>query len=137
MKIDYEKLSREEWQAHAESAHAAVFDRHRPVSLDRSDYTIFLHTEQRAIGYATVRELDAESVYWQYGGAFPPLHKVHRFEAFKHLLAAQKELGAKRVSTLVLNENVPYLKMCMAAGFLIIGVRCFKHEIYVELLKEL
>lgn len=137
MNILTRKILRDDWSEHAEAAHKAMFDRIRRASTDRSDYTIFAYTPDEPLGYVTVRELDSESVYWQFGGAFPHKQKtINVLPIFRALLDAQLVLGAKRVTNLIVNENIAYIKLCLHCGFKIIGTRYYGGDVLVELMKE-
>jgi RimJ/RimL family protein N-acetyltransferase len=131
------KLSPEEWTLISENAHRAMFKENRAASLDRISFAIIVEDEGGLCGYLTARELDAENVYWQFGGAFPGTHSSHKaFEYYGALIEKMKELGYKRITTLVENDNVRYLKLAMHFGFRIIGVRIFKGTVLVELLND-
>jgi RimJ/RimL family protein N-acetyltransferase len=134
--LDVEKLTPEQWRELSEDAHKSVFQELRPKTLDRIDYALLAVKNGRLHGYCTVRELDSDSVYWQYGGAFPGTHStaqaVHTYRAFVEDARAQY----KRVTTLVKNDNIRYLRLAFACGFRIIGTRFFDGEIFVELLLD-
>lgn len=125
-----------EW---AELAHKISFDEKRPGDMNRIDFALLVINKEKnePAGFCTVRELDNESIYWQYGGAFPgTIGTVYVAPIYDALIDWCKK-KYKRISTLVSNKNVPYLKLCMKYGFRIIGVRLFQGEVYVELLNEL
>lgn len=138
MNIQIMKISAMDWKVHfSENAHLISFVEKRPASMDRIDYALLaVEPEKNALGFATIRELDAESAYIQYGGPFPTIkstiniYKV--YQKFLDLMQGQY----KRLTCLVENDNLPYLKLAMKCGFRIIGVRTFKGSILVELLKE-
>lgn len=132
------KVTPAEWAQIAEGAHRVVFKEERPKHMDRVDYVLLVEegTGQPS-GYCTVRELDAESVYWQYGGAFPGTHSSSKaVECYGSLIDWTRTRYA-RISTLVENSNVRYLKLAMHYGFRVIGCRTFQGKIYLELLNEL
>lgn len=138
MKIEVQWQTRDQWGVFSEQAHKIVFSEKRPSELERYDYALVgINQETRdLLGYATVRELDGESVYWQYGGAFPTskasVWALQVYQAF----VAWTRARYKRVTTLVESENVAYLKLAMAVGFRVIGCRTFKGKIYCELLND-
>jgi len=131
-----ERLEKEEWRELSENAHRAVFAEYKPAAKERIDYALISLKEGVLQGYCTVRELDGDSVYWQYGGAFPTseksIHAYRSYEAFVDYCAERYE----RITTLVENENVRYLKLAMHFGFRIIGCRLFGGQVFVELLLE-
>ncbi len=104
--------------------------------MDRIDYAIVLKDENELLGYCTCKELDDESVYWQYGGAFPTAQNSSKAVEVYMVLVSWAHEKYKRITTLVENDNVRYLKLAMHAGFRIIGVRMFGGKILVELLNE-
>lgn len=128
-------LSSTEWRHLSESAHLVVFDESRPAEYDRIDYALVVRRDQELLGYATVRELDRESVYWQFGGAFPGAEKtVKVWPTYQALIEWTRKRGYKRITTLVENENVPYLRLAHKAGFRICGIRiCEEGRIFPEL----
>lgn len=131
-----ERIEKEDWVELSESAHRAVFSESRSRHADRIDYALLAINVGVLQGYCTVRELDSESVYWQYGGAFPTSEKSLRaVAAYKAFVNYTKERYS-RVTTLVENTNVAYLKLAMHFGFRIIGCRLFHGQIFVELLLE-
>lgn len=135
--INVDRVEKSEWSTLSEHAHSAVFQEIRPKEWDRIDYALLAVEDGSLYGYCTVRELDSSSIYLQYGGAFPPAAKsvkVYRaYSAFLAYFAARY----RNVTTLVQNTNVSYLKLAMAFGFRIIGVRFFDGEIFVELFFDL
>lgn len=134
-----EILTPEDWKKLSDLAHCAVFKRHMPKDHERIDYVLFVSTEEKSpVGYATCKELDSESVYWQWGGAMPDIqgsYLIHKI--YLGMIGRMKEKGYKRITTYIQNTNVRYLKLAMVNGFRIIGCRTFNNEIFVELLCDL
>lgn len=138
VRILLQKLNAEEWKVFSEDAHRACFSEVRSASIERIDFALLAHdpTSRGVLGYVTVRELDSESVYWQYGGAFENIEKgVLVYRIYKEFIEFTGK-HYKRVTTLVENTNLAYLKLAMKFGFRIIGVRVFKGTILVELLLD-
>lgn len=123
----------------AEAAHKISFNEIRPASMNRIDFALLTinPSNNKPGGFCTCRELDNETVYWQYGGSFPEtIGTVWSARSYEALIEWSKQ-RYKRITTLVSNQNVVYLKLAMKYGFRIIGVRTFKNDIFVELLNEL
>ena len=140
MKISVQKLNPEQWAQVAEDAHLVVFKESRKPHVDRIDFALVAHDDEAQLpcGYMTVRELDAESVYWQYGGAFPSIKgSIYSARCYEEFIKWHKLMKYKTVTTLVENDNLPYLKLAMHYGFRIIGVRIFKGNVLVELMNDL
>lgn len=132
-----EKYSAIEWTTMGEYAHRYCFNENRPAEMNRIDYALLAVEDGVPLAYLTARELDNESVYWQYGGALKSSEKsVKVLKAYQMFIETMKKGGMKRISTLIQNNNLPMLKMAMHCGFRIIGVRLFKNEIFCELLNE-
>lgn len=135
--IHVERIEKTEWSRVSEDAHMAVFSEKRPKEWDRIDYALLATEAGVLYGYCTVRELDSSTVYLQYGGAFPSSAKsikaYRSYEAFLNYFKGRYE----RLSTLVENSNISYLKLAFAYGLRIIGVRYFEGEIFVELFLDL
>lgn len=136
MILRLDKILAPHWEAYcAQYAHRAVFNEHLPPGLERIDYALVAAEGDKPVAYMTVRELDAETVYLKRGGAFDPLEKLYRLPVYRMFLCWLDE-RYERMTTLVQNENVPYLKLAMAAGFRVIGIRTFDGEIFLELLRK-
>jgi len=127
-------ISPEEWVKYAEDSHAAVFKEFRPSSMDRISYALAATDESGVIGYVTCRETDSDSLYWQHGGAVDTRYGVAAYRGFEAFLDNAKPY--KRVTTLVRNDNIRYLHLLMKFGFRVIGLRCVKNEIFLELTIE-
>jgi len=131
------KLSSKEWEIYAEAAHLAVFSENRPKEMNRIDFALVVHDGDLPLGYGTFRELDDESVYMQYGGAFPSCAKtMNAWYVYEQVINTLKKSCYKRATTLIENKNIPMLKFAFKMGFKIMGIRFFNNEIYCELLKE-
>lgn len=133
--MNVQRFTPEQWYAYAETAHLLVFGEQRDPWIDRISYALLAHDGDNAIGYVTCRELDNESVYWQFGGAlkeFRGVKAVRGFQAFVDYAKARY----KRVTTLIENDNIGYLHLTMRIGFRAIGIRNFKGKILLEMLLE-
>ena len=126
------KCSPEKWANYSQNAHKAVFGEMRDPSLDRISYAMLVHNDERPIGFTTCREIDSESIYWQYGGCFKGNVGIPSVRAFEAVFNDSKQ-KYKRITTLVKNDNVNYLHMLMKFGFRAIGLRTFKNEIFLEM----
>lgn len=136
--IEITQLDPDQWSVFSEDAHRSCFSEFRPAYTDRIDYALLAHDPQSRgiLGYVTVRELDHEGVYWQYGGAFPSVEKGPLvYKCFLKFIETMRS-KYKRITTLVENTNITYLKIAMKAGFRIVGVRMFKGSVLVELLLD-
>lgn len=115
----------------SEHAHLICFGKHKNKNLDRIDYAL-LAVEDSPIGYMTCRELDKDTVYWQFGGAFPgtkdTIKSFRAYQAFRDWHSTRY----KRVVTYIENNNFVMLKMAMKIGFLVTGIRNFKTNILLE-----
>ena len=133
------KISPQDWAAgFSNNVHVTVFGKYRPGYMDRISYALLLiDTEKDApIGYLTARELDNESVYWQYGGGIKPhFQPAIVLTGYKRLIAWHSD-RYKRITTYVKNDNIEYLRIALKCGFRVIGTRTFKGEILLELLKS-
>lgn len=132
MELSVIKCSPEKWANYSEYAHQAVFGENRHAQLDRINYALLVHNEDKPIGFATCREIDSESLYWQYGGCFKGNVGIYSVRAFEAVFNDSKQ-KYKRITTLVKNDNVNYLHMLMKFGFRAIGLRTFKNEIFLEM----
>lgn len=136
--IEITQLTPVEWKILSEVTHEAVFGQSRPWHFDRIDFALIAKDSwtNTPLGYVTMREFDHESVYWQYGGANPEIRKTTSVMATYQSFVRWTQEHYKRVTTLVENTNVPYLKLAMAVGFRVIGVRMFHNSVLCELMLE-
>lgn len=137
MNLAIKRLWPEEWAQFSEAAHSVTFGEFRPGSKDRVDFALLAVDEHDVpIGYVTIKELDAETAYWQFGGSFPSYRAT---ASVWHAYKAAADWNAKhykRVLTFIENNNTPMLKFAMKLGFRVIGIRNFKSRILLEHLLE-
>lgn len=131
------RIEKEEWSQLSEKAHKAVFKETKPVDMDRIDFALVCENEfEIPMTYITCRENDKDTIYFQYGGAFPGTKDtMHSFRAMQMSVRWCKE-RYKRIHFYVENTNKPMLKMAMKVGFLITGIRNYKNHILIEHLLE-
>jgi hypothetical protein len=135
MTVQVRQLTPEEWYRYAEEAHKAVFKKQRNPWIDRISFAWVTYDEGGVIGYVTCKETDAESLYWQYGGSIDERRGYISVKSFEAILGKAKD-KYRRLSTLVENDNVNYLHLCMKYGFRVIGLRVFEGKILLELFLE-
>jgi hypothetical protein len=76
--------------------------------------------------------MDAETLYWQFGGAFPgTIGTIHSFGCYEQFLAWCGDKYS-RVTTLIANDNLVMLKMAMKVGFRIQGIRYYGGDVLLE-----
>lgn len=133
MKIEVKKISKEEWKVLAVNAHLAVFNEEWTADKERIDFALLTVDEDgKVIQYATIREMDSESSYLQYGGSFPDYRgKVQSVHSFKSILD-WLFLEYKNVSFFTENTNWPMLKFAIREKFRVICVRTFKNHVMLE-----
>jgi hypothetical protein len=126
----------DEWKQYSEKAHLICFAENRSADMNRIDFALVAELNGVPQTYMTCREVDAETVYMQYGGAFPSAKgTVNSFRGYQAML---KQLSTvyKYGTTLIENTNTPMLRFAMQAGLRIIGVRNFKNTILLEHFSE-
>lgn len=127
------KLNRDEWTQFSENAHLIVFNERKPPEMERVDFALLAEIGvHQLLGYVTCRELDKDTLYWQYGGAFPRAAKTSMSFSFYMRFIWWTKQHYKRVSFLVENTNTVMLKMALKAGFKIVGIRNYKNHILLE-----
>lgn len=128
-----ERYEKDTWKELAESAHQICFEEKRSINLDRVDFALFAITHSGIpAAYVTCRETDSESLYWQYGGAFPSVKgTVGSYNAYTGFYNWTKE-RYKRVNTLIENKNSKMLKMAASVGFIITGIKNFNGTVLLE-----
>jgi hypothetical protein len=126
----------DEWKALAQNAHLACFGEIRDPAMNRIDYALMAADDGTPCAYMTCRELDSESVYMQYGGAFPgtkgTIKSLQSYAMFLRFLSEKY----KRGTTLIENTNHPMMKFAMKMGLNITGVRYFKENGETKILLE-
>lgn len=127
-------LNPAQWKVLAKDAHLIVFGEGRAESKDRIDYALVAeHPSVGIFGYVTARELDEDTVYWQFGGAFPNAKKTRlAVDGYRSFISWTLDHGYKRICTFIENENTTMLKLAMFHGFRVIGVRNFEGKILLE-----
>lgn len=132
------QISKEKWAELAEKAHLIVFNETKKPDMDRIDFTLLVESGSGIpMQYATCRELDKESLYFQYGGSFPGTKgTINSVRCMEKIIEWAEFAGYKRISFLIENTNEAMLKLAIRTGFLITGIRNFKGLILVEHLKE-
>jgi hypothetical protein len=128
-----EKLSPSEWSDISENAHLVVFNEKISKLSNRIDFTLLAKKEDGVLaGYVTCREHDAETLYWQYGGAFPGTIKTIGSYHFCMAMRDWAKDRYKRVTMLIENTNKAMLKMAVSMGFIITGVRTYNGFVLLE-----
>lgn len=132
-------LNKEKWATLAENAHLVVFNELRKPESERIDFALLVESEHGIpMQYVTVRELDQESLYFQYGGSFPGTkNTMQSFRCMEKILEWSKFMNYRRVNFLVENTNEAMLKLAMRCGFLITGIKNYKGHILLEHSREL
>lgn len=126
----------EEWAKDSENAHRAVFGEIKPASWDRITYTLLAVCNDLPQGYVTVREVDPEAVYWQFGGMFWPKRGTPlTARIYRRLLEEQGKMS-KFMTTYIENTNSAMLRLALSEGLQIIGVRNARGSVLVEFFKE-
>jgi hypothetical protein len=130
--MDLLLLSPDEWTQYAENAHLICFDEKRPSEMNRIDFALLVVEGNVPLGYMTCREVDNETVYMQYGGAFPSLKgTIKTWNAYCKMMDYLKSRFV-RATTLIENTNQVMMKFAMKMGLQIIGIRNFKTQIFLE-----
>lgn len=132
------QISKDKWSELAEKAHLVVFNEIKKPELDRIDYALMVESDSGIpMQYATCRELDSESLYFQYGGSFPGTKgSIRSLRCMEKIIEWASFYGYRRISFLVENTNEAMLKLGMRCGFIICGIRNFKGLILLEHVKE-
>lgn len=131
------RFSSQEWKNYAEDAHKIVFGEIRPHEMNRIDFALATIKDEVPLTYGTYREVDSDTIYMQYGGAFPSSRGgVLAWEGYSRTIDELQSMGYKYATTLIENDNLPMLKFALKKGFRVIGVRNFEGKILCELLKK-
>ena len=135
--ITVDCLTKQEWLPIAADAHLTCFNEIIEPDFNNIDFALISKKGERLLTYCTVRQLDKETCYWQYGGALPECKDtVYSYKGTKASVDACFSYGYKRISFYVENDNLPMLKLALKLGFRVIGLRNFKKSILLELFLE-
>lgn len=136
-KIEIKKIAGKAWASElSEAAHTAVFGTLKPKEKERVDYAWLALYNNRPICYVTVIELDSETAYWQYGGAFPWALRSAKIAGIVDILLRRQAEISRRVGIRVKNDNFPMLKLALSRGLKPIGIRSFGNETFLEMMRE-
>jgi hypothetical protein len=127
-----ERIEARDWATVSEYAHSYAFGARKPASSDRIDFALLVTHEGIPQGYVTVRELDHETVYWQFGGAFPKAERSLKVLKGYRLMIDWTRHRYARIRTFIANDNLTMLKLAMKVGFRINGVRLHEGKVLVE-----
>jgi hypothetical protein len=132
------KIASEKWAELSEKAHLIVFNEIKKPEMERIDFALLVESSGgMPLQYATCRELDSESLYFQYGGSFPGTKgSPQSLRCMEKLLEWAEFAGFRRIAFLVENTNQAMLKLAMRCDFLITGMRNHKGIILLEHVKE-
>ncbi len=133
MNIEVEKIHSKDWAYLSEDAHLIAFQELRPVESERIDFALVAkRMPDKLMGYITCREHDSETLYWQFGGAFPGTRESSlTFKAYQKFVDFC-QTRYKRVTTIIENDNVVMLKMAMRVGFRVVGIRFYEGKVLLE-----
>lgn len=124
------------WQMHR--CYAQVFHGERSSQIERPSFAFLCTEDERIKAFITCVEMDSETLYWQFGGAFDQIKGTLKVKkALMSCLAESRVLGFKRVRFMVENGNVSMIKLALHCGFLICGTYFAKETIFVEFVTEL
>lgn len=137
MKIEVDQIPKKEWDLLSEKAHLITFNEKKPVDWDRIDFALIIRNGDDLMAYVTCRETNFETLYWQFGGAFPGTRSTSLSYACYREAIDWCRGKYKRITTLIENTNVVMLKMALKAGFLVVGTKVFNGHVLLELHNEL
>lgn len=131
--ITVKQISRFDWHALAANAHLAVFNENWTPEKERIDFTLLtVDEDNKMIQYATIREMDWESSYIQYGGSFPDYRgSINSVKSFRAILDWLFERYIN-VSFFTENTNWPMLKFAIREKFSVISTRTFQNHVMLE-----
>lgn len=131
--IEVQQIPASKWvDTFSENSHAAVFGERLDPTLQRIDFALIAGNGRELITYATCKELDSESLYFQYGGSYPKYRGSPMVsQAFGDMIKWVEE-RYKRLSFLVENDNKRMLRLAAKHDFKICGIRHFKGKVLLE-----
>lgn len=127
------RIASEEWRTISADAHLVVFGTEKSAAHERVDFALLCLEGDRIEGYLTAKEMDHETVYWQFGGSMPHIKGSAKSFRGYQLFVDWAKAHYKRVQTRIENTNTAMLKMALHVGFLIVGVRFVQGSTLLEL----
>jgi hypothetical protein len=137
VKYSVREIDPKSWASlYSEISHFSSFGEIMPSGQERIDFALVVCESEKPKGFVTCKELDSETLYWQYGGAFSESKKTFSVAPCYQELIAWSLARYQRITTRIENINHAMLKMALKCGFQIVGLTNFKNKIYLELLTE-
>lgn len=127
-----ERLTPNQWSELSENAYKASFGNYRPSTKDRVDFALLGVESGVPVGFITCYEHDSETIYWQFGGAFPGTLKTLKVLEYYSQAVDWCRGRYKKILTFIENTNLAMLRLAMKVGFRISGVRYYNGSILVE-----
>lgn len=132
-----QRFTPEEWAPYAEDAHKALFGVTRPNSLNTHHFILAVYADGVLGGYITCLEIDATTVYVQYGGVFPNFEKtIHVVPGYVKLISWLRE-NYSLANTKIENVNLAMFKLALQVGFLVTGTHFHEGRLFVDLTNNL
>ena len=134
MNLYLQKITPDMWKLMSSTTHKVSFGEDRDPEMDRIDYALVVNNDKEPCGYCTIIEIDKNSAYMQHGGAFPSVEKnVYTVKCYFMFINWLKE-HYSCISTRILNQNIPMIKLAMAAGLRISGTELNDGDLFLSLL---
>lgn len=124
MRLNTEIFRKAYWQEYEEAAHRELFGEDYIEEAKDYDLVILVTTEDgEKFFYSTVKELDSQSAYMNFGGMFKLFRgKGGGQRGFHEVVCCLKE-RYKRIGFTCRTKNFPMIKLGLNEGFVIIGMR--------------
>lgn len=132
MSMVIHRMGAPEWRVLAERAHFVCFGKRLKPGWGRVDFALVGMGADAPVGFITCREENSETVYLEFGGAFPETKGTAAVwrcyqQGIEYLLERYP-----RLTTSIENKNTAMLKLAMKVGFRIVGVRNFRGKVMLE-----
>lgn len=126
------RIDPDHWRWLSENTHKAVFAEVRPEHMDRVAFVLLALDDAEPVGYLTVQERDHDTAHLQYGGVFPPERgRPRAVRAWQMALNYLME-RYKQATMFVANDNRAMLKLGLALGFKVVGMRLGQTQLLLE-----
>ncbi len=102
------------------NTHLAVFGKSLDAGHFRFDYAFISMLDDKPVSYTLVREIDADTCEFTYGGTVPDMRGNKTVDSFAMFL---NSVELPNVVIQVHNENIKMLSLGIYMGFKIIGTR--------------
>lgn len=127
-----QRIEKDAWKELSEKAHLISFQKVKDPDDERIDFALLCVQDQKPLGYLTAKEMDSETIYWQFGGVFPSAKMTQLSFRGYYMFSKWCEERYKRVITYIENTNIVMLKYALQVGFVVSGMKLSQGNLLLQ-----